>query len=243
MKYTKVLGCRIAATDIKAAAEAVCKKIDQCKGQYIIFANTHVVVMTGEDEVYAQAQKESLVTFADGFPVAYVQRRKGMKQAKRVAGPDFMTEIFETSVSKGYRHFFYGSDEKTLTCLKENLEQKYPGIQIVGTYSPAYSKELAKDYSQDIARINATNPDFVWIGLGAPKQELWMHRHKGQICGLMLGVGAGFDFHADTKKRAPLWMQRCGLEWLYRLLQEPGRLLKRYLVTNVKFVYRCIREG
>ncbi|MBQ8189536.1 MAG: WecB/TagA/CpsF family glycosyltransferase [Lachnospiraceae bacterium] len=242
MKYVKVLGCRIAATDIEEAAEAICKKINQCKGQYIIFANTHVVVMASEDEAYAQAQKESLITFADGFPVAYVQQKKGMKQAKRVAGPDFMTEIFKKSTTKGYRHFFYGSNEETLTCLKENLEHKYPGIQIVGTYSPVYSKELAKDYSQDIALINATNPDFVWIGLGAPKQELWMHRHKDKVHGLMLGVGAGFDFHADTKKRAPLWMQRCGLEWLYRLLQEPDRLLKRYLVTNVKFVWKVIAQ-
>ena len=146
------------------------------------------------------------------------------------------------SYEKGYRHYFYGSREETLSKLKSNLEKRFPGIEIVGMYAPPFEKKLKKDYGEDIERINAARPDFIWVGLGAPKQELWMYKQKGRVCGLMLGVGAGFDFHAGVVKRAPKWMQRCKMEWFYRFLQEPGRLGKRYLETNLKFIRLCMEE-
>lgn len=235
MKFCRVFGVQVAAADMPEAVSWVCSHLEKIKGQYITFANTHSVVMAHDSEKYRKVQNAAAVAFADGQPVAEYQRRQGCKRAKRVAGPDFMTEIFKASPPKGYRHYFYGSNEDTLEKLQENLEKHYPGIQIAGSFAPPYEKNLREDYEEDINRINAANADFIWVGLGAPKQEYWMYRQKDKIGGVMLGVGAGFDFHAGVVKRAPLWMQKCGLEWFYRFLQEPGRLGKRYLTTNLKF--------
>lgn len=242
MDSCQVFGVKIAAADLKEAAAWVCGQPERLKGQYITFANVHSVVMAHDSERYRKAQNCAAAVFADGHPVAAYQRKKGFARAKRVAGPDFMTEIFKISAEKGYRHYFYGSSEETLARLCENLKKKYPGIRIAGAYAPPYEKKLREDYGEDIARINESGADFVWIGLGAPKQEYWMYRQKGKVNGLMLGVGAGFDFHAGVVRRAPVWMQKCGLEWFYRLLQEPKRLGKRYVTTNRKFIRYVFAE-
>lgn len=242
MDSCQVFGVKTAAADLKEAAAWVCGRLEQLKGEYITFANVHAVVMAHDTAQYREAQNAAAAVFADGQPVAAYQRKKGCSRAKRVAGPDFMTEIFRVSAQKGYGHYFYGSSEETLVKLQENLEKKYPGIRISGVYAPPYEKRLRKDYGEDIKKINESGADFVWIGLGAPKQEYWMYRQKGKVKGLMLGVGAGFDFHAEVVRRAPLWMQKCGLEWFYRLMQEPGRLGKRYFTTNCKFIRYVFSE-
>lgn len=242
MKFCRVLGLKTAVSHMDEAVALVCDRLEELKGQYITFANTHSVVMAAESRRFLKVQEAAAMVFADGWPVAKYQKRKGFTEAKRVAGPDFMAEIFKRSVKKGYSHYFYGSSKETLVALQANLEERYPGIKIAGMYSPPYGKRAGEEWQEDLERINASGADFIWVGLGAPKQELFMYRQKGKACGLMLGVGAGFDFHARTLKRAPLWMQRCGLEWLHRLIQEPGRLLKRYLVTNIKFISLCTKE-
>jgi N-acetylglucosaminyldiphosphoundecaprenol N-acetyl-beta-D-mannosaminyltransferase len=242
MRHCQVLGVEIAAGTMKEAVTEVCAHLDRIRGHYITFVNTHAIVMACESDKYCHVQNKAAIAFADGAPIAFCERKKGCLSAERVAGPDFMTEIFAISAQKGYRHYFYGSDAATLQKLKANLEKTYPDIAIAGTYAPPYEKKLRKDYQEDITRINEANPDFVWIGLGAPKQEFWMYRQSGKINAVMLGVGAGFDFHAGVVRRAPKWMQRCGLEWLYRLLQEPGRLGGRYLKTNLKFLGLIVRE-
>lgn len=242
MEHCQVLGLSIAATDMETAVEWVCGRLNELKGTYLTFVNTHALVMAQESEKYRKVQKAAGGIFADGAPIALYERWHGCPKAKRVAGPDFMEEIFKISSQKGFRHYFYGGSEETLVKLGINLMRSYPGIKIAGMYSPPYERKLRKDYSEDIARINAANADFIWVGLGAPKQEFWMHRHKGKVCGVMLGVGAGFDFHSGMVRRAPEWMQRCGMEWFYRLMQEPGRLGKRYFKTNFKFIKLCFME-
>lgn len=154
-----------------------------------------------------------------------------------------MGEVFKTSAKKGYRHYFYGSKEETLEKLYQKLNENYPGIQIAGMYSPPFRPLTEEEDKAVIERINETKPDFVWVGLGAPKQERWMAAHQGEINGLMIGVGAGFDYYAENIKRAPMWMQKSNLEWLYRLIQDPKRLFKRYLVTNTKFIWNAIIRG
>lgn len=154
----------------------------------------------------------------------------------RVTGPCLMGEIFNISTENGYRHYFYGSTEETLKKLSSKLEEKYPGLQIAGMCSPPFRPLTDEEDEKVVKMINDTNPDFVWIGLGAPKQEKWMAMHQGKIQGLMVGVGAGFDYYADNIKRAPKWMQSNNLEWLYRLIQDPKRLFSRYLITNTKFL-------
>ena len=124
-----------------------------------------------------------------------------------------------------------------MDALKASLEAKYPGIIIKGMYSPPFRELTPEEDREDIERINAAGADIVWIGLGAPKQEKWMKAHEGKIHGVMMGVGAGFDFHAGTIKRAPLWIQKIGFEWLYRLFQDPKRLISRYFITNIKFMW------
>ena len=137
----------------------------------------------------------------------------------------------------GLSHFFYGSSQETLDVLREILQKKYPGLKIAGMYSPPFRPLTEEEDEAVIEMINESNADIIWVGLGAPKQENWMYEHQDKVKGLMFGVGAGFDYHAGKLKRAPRWMQRMSLEWLMRLLQDPRRLWKRYLVTNIKFIW------
>jgi exopolysaccharide biosynthesis WecB/TagA/CpsF family protein len=193
--------------------------------------------MAYDDPSYQEILNSSAFTMPDGNPIAKEIRRKGFKEAERVAGPDFMEEMFRITDGTEARHYFYGSSEETIAKLKQNLEQRYPGLKIAGMVSPPFRELSEEEDSEAISKINESNADLIWIGLGAPKQEKWMYRHRDQINGLMLGVGAGFDFHAGTIKRAPVSVQNMGMEWLYRLFQDPKRLFKRYLVTNSRFIW------
>lgn len=179
----------------------------------------------------------------DGGPLSTVGQKRGHKNMSRTTGPSLMGEVFKISAEKGYRHYFYGSKEETLEVLYKKLTQNYPGIQIAGMYSPPFRPLTEEEDRAVIRRINETEPDFVWIGLGAPKQEKWMAAHQGKINGLMLGVGAGFDYYAENIKRAPMWMQKSNLEWVYRLMQDPKRLFKRYWSTNTKFIWNAMIRG
>ena len=163
--------------------------------------------------------------------------RRPVTSEQRVAGPDFMEKMFRNTMDGSLSHYFYGSTRETLDALSNNLKEKYPGLVIKGMYSPAFGELSDEEDAADVERINAANADIVWIGLGAPKQEKWMNAHKDKINGVMMGVGAGFNFHAGNIKRAPLWIQKIGLEWLYRLFQDPGRLFRRYIATNTKFMF------
>jgi N-acetylglucosaminyldiphosphoundecaprenol N-acetyl-beta-D-mannosaminyltransferase len=214
--------------------------LQKSKGNYICVSNVHTTVMAYENEYYRKIQNDAFMTLPDGKPLSIVQKLKGFKEAERVTGPDLMDELFKVSESKGYTHYFYGSTEDTLDEMKEKISSKYPKIKIVGVCSPPYRKLTDEEDREIIYNINNSKADFVWVGLGAPKQEIWMHEHKDKIQSLMIGVGAGFDYHAGKIKRAPMWMQKLSLEWLYRLFQEPKRLFKRYSVVNFKFLYYVI---
>ena len=173
----------------------------------------------------------------DGGPLSRYSRKKGFADAARVTGPDLMRELLKESGTKHYRHYFYGSTQETLDILREKITEKYPGAVIAGMYSPPFRPLTAGEDAEIVEKINAAKPDFVWVGLGAPKQERWMAAHENRVQALMLGVGAAFDYEAGNIRRAPAWMQRCNLEWLYRLMQDPKRLFKRYFVTNTKFLW------
>jgi N-acetylglucosaminyldiphosphoundecaprenol N-acetyl-beta-D-mannosaminyltransferase len=227
---------------MKDTLNYICDNLDELKGKYICVSNVHTTVMAYEDEKYRAVQNNAAMALPDGAPLSGYCRLKGIRRAKRVTGPDLMGEIFKVSSAKGYRHFFYGSKQKTLEDMKKRVLELYPDLNIVGMYSPPF-RDLTKDEDEEIVRmINDAKPDFVWIGLGAPKQEIWMARHKGIIEGVMIGVGAGFDYYAGNIKRAPWLMQVLYLEWLYRLMQDPRRLWKRYVTTNVKFVQLIITQ-
>lgn len=243
IKCCKILGIEIAVIDMNKTVEYLTKNLRRLKGKYICVSNVHTTVYGYEDKKYLLVQNGAELALPDGKPLSVVCRMRGMKEATRVTGPDLMEQIFCASNGKGYRHYFYGSTEETLNALKKKLLQNYADIQIAGMYSPPFRKLEKEEDEQIVRQINASTPDFVWVGLGAPKQENWMAEHKDRVDGLMIGVGAGFDYHAGNIKRAPKWMQNCSLEWLYRLLQDPKRLFKRYLKTNAKFIWEAVILG
>lgn len=243
LQYCSILGVNINVTTMEKTVEYIQNHLCELKGDYICVSNVHTTVMAYRNEEYKAVQNGGAMAIPDGKPLSIVCQKRGYKEAGRVPGPDLMPEIFKLSEERGYRHFFYGSKQSTLDALKEELKKKYPKLNIVGMYSPPFRPLSEEEDLEEVAMINAAEPDFVWVGLGAPKQENWMAAHKGRVNGLMLGVGAGFDFHAGTVKRAPKWMQEMCLEWLFRLMQDPKRLLPRYFDTNLSFIWYTSKEG
>ncbi len=236
--YCRILKTNINVTDMEATVDYIDTHMNELRGDYVCISNVHTTVMSYHDEKYRRVQNGAAMALPDGKPLSIVSKMRGFRNAKRVPGPDLMPEIFKLSEKRGYTHFFYGSKEETLVKLKES----YPDLRIVGMYAPPFRNLSEEEDRECVEMINKTRADFIWVGLGAPKQEFWMADHKGKVCGLMLGVGAGFDFHAGTIKRAPRWMQEWCLEWLYRILQDPRRLLKRYASTNFSFIIHAIGE-
>lgn len=238
-----ILGVNIAAINMEWLVEYLDKNLSDIKGDYICVSNVHTTVTSYEDASYCAVQNGGLMAIPDGGPLSTVGRRRGCKNMARTTGPSLMGEIFKISAKKGYRHYFYGSKEETLELLEKKLKEHYPGIEIAGMYSPPFRPLTEEEDRAIVERINETKPDFVWVGLGAPKQEKWMAAHQGKIDGLMLGVGAGFDYYAENIKRASMWMQKHNLEWVYRLVQDPKRLFKRYWSTNTKFIWNAMIRG
>ncbi len=243
LEYCKILGTNINVTTMEKTVAYLDEHLDQLRGDYICVSNVHTTIMAYRDQDYRAVQNGGAMALPDGKPLSIVCKRRGYKDAGRVPGPDLMPEIFALSQKRGYRHFFYGSTQTTLDALRERLLKAYPDLDIVGMYSPPFRALTPEEDEEQVRMINETKPDFIWVGLGAPKQENWMAAHKGRVTGVMLGVGAGFDFHAGTIKRAPKWMQEVCLEWLFRLMQDPKRLFPRYLKTNVSFIIHTSAES
>lgn len=237
MPVCEIMGVRIAVTDMETTVRRIEEHLDDWRGEYICVANVHTTVTAHDDPSYRAVQNGAVMALPDGGPLSQYSRRKGFAQAARVTGPDLMKEMLRESAQKHYRHYFYGSTQETLDILREKITRNYPGAVIAGMVSPPFRPLSKEEDAAAVAAINEARPDFVWVGLGAPKQERWMAAHQGRVHALMLGVGAAFDYEAGNIRRAPRWMQRCNLEWLYRLLQDPKRLFKRYFVTNTKFLW------
>lgn len=238
METCNILGVNIAVTNMKKTVRYIEDNLADLRGNYICVSNVHTTVMAFENMDYRNIQNGGALALPDGGPLSLVSRKKGYKNAERVTGPDLMGEIFSLSLENGYSHYFYGSTDNTLESLNSALKERYPNLKIIGSYSPPFKKEVSRESEQILREIGQA--DFVWVGLGAPKQEIWMNIHKNKINSLMIGVGAGFDYYAGNLKRAPIWMQKNNLEWLYRLFQDPKRLFKRYFITNIKFIRNII---
>jgi N-acetylglucosaminyldiphosphoundecaprenol N-acetyl-beta-D-mannosaminyltransferase len=178
----------------------------------------------------------------DGMPLVWVGRLLG-RSVQRVCGPDLMPALIDRSRAAGGRHFFYGGAPGVAERLASRMAEAYPGLDVVGTHSPPFRTLTPEEDLAEVALINEARPDFVWIGLGAPKQDLWAARQRPHLdAAVLLAVGAAFDFHSGGLRRAPAWMQARGLEWLYRLYAEPRRLARRYLVTNTRFLWLLGKE-
>ena len=243
LTYCKILGTNINVTNMEDTIAYLTGNLEQLKGDYICVSNVHTTVMAYRDKAYRRVQNSAAMALPDGQPLSIVSRKRGFSEARRVPGPDLMPAILDLSQKTGYRHYFYGSTEATLEALRTALLRRYPKLQIAGMYSPPFRELTQAEDEEVVRRINDSGADFVWVALGAPKQEWWMYEHRHRIKALMLGVGAAFDFTAGTVKRAPMWMQKMCLEWVFRILRDPRRMLPRYLNTNFAFLYYVNREG
>ncbi len=243
LRYCTILKTDINVTSMEKTLHYLCDNMERLRGNYVCVSNVHTTVMSYRDPDYRKIQNSGAMALPDGKPLSIVSRRRGYRDAERVPGPDLMLRLFKESEQKGYRHYFYGSTVETLQSLKENLEREYPRLSIVGMYSPPFRDLTPEEDEKIVEEINRTEPDFIWVALGAPKQERWMYDHRFRVSGIMLGVGAAFDFSAGTVRRAPKWMQEMCLEWLYRITQDPVRLIPRYFNTNFTFLRLVFAES
>ena len=237
-----VLGAFVDAGNYDTALHTVEDWAHAHQARYMCFCNVHAVVTMQRDAIFGQALAQADLVLPDGMPVAWMLRHSGFPQQQRINGPDFMCNYCALAEQHDESVFFYGSTPQTLEALRNWLDRAFPRLKIAGMVSPPFRDLLPEEDEDVVQQINASGAHVVFVGLGCPKQELWMAQHRSRIHAVLVGVGAAFDYHAGTLKRAPLWMQKHGLEWCYRLYKEPRRLWKRYLVGNTLFVLGALRQ-
>ena len=239
----KVIGLNAAVTNLEEVLSNVIHLSGKGLGSYVCVSNVHMCM-----EVFDSADFETVVNNADlvipdGRPLSWAQKLLGHKNAEQVRGQDIMNAICEQSGTKKLNIGLYGgSSDELLKQVITELKTSYPDINITFSYSPPFRPLTDEEDSDIVKQINDADVNVLFVGIGCPKQERWMAEHKEQLNCVMLGVGAAYDFIAGSKKHAPRWMQRVGLEWLFRLLSEPKRLWKRYLQQNPRFIYYFSRQ-
>jgi N-acetylglucosaminyldiphosphoundecaprenol N-acetyl-beta-D-mannosaminyltransferase len=241
----EVLGVRVDAVqipDVVSHMEEWIRRRDACR--YIAVTDMHSLMQAQHAESFKKILLDADLVVPDGFPLVWLGRRKGLALRRRVYGPELMERFCEESTSQGYRHFFYGGAQGVAEDLSICLAARFPGLQIAGAYCPPFRPLTQQEDEEVVAMINSVRADVVWVGLGAPKQERWMSEHKGRLkAPVLVGVGAAFDFQTGRIAQAPQWMREHGLEWLFRLLREPGRLWRRYLIYGTQFVALVLLES
>ena len=234
-----VLGVPVSAITMRQAVEAIGAWIACRSPHYVCVTGVHGVMESVRDETLRAVHARAGLVTPDGMPLVWLARHAGYRHVERVYGPDLMLAACAASARHGWRHFFYGGTPGVCSRMADRLWSRFPDLQVAGMYSPPFRPLTAVEDEAVVGRINAAAPDIVWVGLSTPKQERWMAAHIGRVSApVLIGVGAAFDFHAGVKRQAPRWMQRSGLEWSFRLMTEPRRLGRRYLVNNPAFVWR-----
>lgn len=236
-----VLGVRIDALTWDTAMDRLMGWGQRHESRYVTICNAHVVVTASQDPAFGEVVAHADMATPDGAPVAWMLRKQGYPRQGRINGPDVMWALCERSAAEGMPIYCYGSTQQTLDLLEQRLREAFPSLKMT-LESPPFRPLTAEEDAAAVERMNASGAGFVFVGLGCPKQERWMADHRGRVNAVMLGVGAAFPFHAGTLPRAPAWMRRNGLEWLHRLASEPGRLWKRYLVTNTLFLAGAAKQ-
>jgi N-acetylglucosaminyldiphosphoundecaprenol N-acetyl-beta-D-mannosaminyltransferase len=238
-----ILGVGATPQDLNSAVTTLDRWRAERRQEYVCVVSVHGLVVAQRDPVIRQALNHCGMATEDGMPLVWWSRLAGFPEARRVCGSDLLDEVCAFGVPRKFRHYFYGASPKVVEQLIDRLQKRHPGLCVAGYRSPPFRPLTSAEDTANIAAINETQPDFVWVGLGMPKQEKWMVEHLGKInATALIGVGAAFDFHAGTKPRAPVWMQHAGLEWLFRLLTEPRRLAHRYLIDNSLFIGHMLQQ-
>ncbi|TCC51349.1 glycosyltransferase [Kribbella capetownensis] len=238
-----VLGIHVSVTDLDETVETFGRWIDDGERQLVCVSDVNALLHARADEWLTEVYNNAGLTVADGMPLVWAGKRAGFDRMARVAGPDLLERVMAEAADRGWTQYFYGGAEGVAENLRDTFQERHPALKVVGTDCPPYRPLTEAEDAAAVARINAAKPDIVWVGLGAPKQERWMAEHRDRLnASILIGVGAAFDFHTGRLDRAPLWMQRSGLEWSYRLYKEPRRLWKRYLLGIPRFGVGILRR-
>lgn len=240
--HTVILGIPIHMTTLEQAVAWAERAIRDRVPATVCHVNVHSLITAQDDPALRQALTHAGLAACDGMPLVWVGRRRGFS-AGRVYGPDFMRAMLAAAGERPYRHFLYGSTPEVLDALTAAIARVHPHAVICGTISPPFRPLTPEEETHYRTEIDAARPDIVWVGIGAPRQEIWLDRNRPFLdAPLLVGVGAAFDFLAGLKPQAPAWIQNMGLEWLYRWISEPRRLTGRYLSTIPRFVAAILRE-
>lgn len=239
-----VLGVGINAVNPEQAIAEIEGWIRRRERQYVNVCNVHTIMECQKDGKLRRIVNSSGLSTPDGMPLVWLSRLHGFQTAARVYGPDLLLALCDRGQAAGYRHFFYGGAPGIVERLADRLQRRYPRLIVAGTYAPPFRPVGTVEEPRVLEAIDAARPDIVWVGLGTPKQDHWVADHRPLLeSPVLIAIGAAFDFHAGVLRQAPRWMQRSGLEWCFRLAQEPRRLAYRYLVLNPLFVLNAVLQA
>jgi N-acetylglucosaminyldiphosphoundecaprenol N-acetyl-beta-D-mannosaminyltransferase len=239
-----VLGVGVSAVDMERAVETILAAAENGGRGYVSFVTVHGVMEAQKNPELKRIYNQTLLCNPDGMPLSWLGWMQGFSQMDRVYGPDFTLELFRRTQNRPFRHFLFGGKPGVAEQLRATLESRFPGVAICGTYTPPFRPLDDGEWRELAARFEELQPHFVWVGISTPKQERFMAEavQRGLGCNVLLGVGAAFDFHTGNVRQAPRWVMRAGLEWFFRLTQEPRRLWYRYVILNPLFVWRIFLQ-
>jgi N-acetylglucosaminyldiphosphoundecaprenol N-acetyl-beta-D-mannosaminyltransferase len=237
-----IIGIHLDSTIYSLATKMILGWSFQHESRIVFAANVHMLMEARDSPGFKSVINSADLVTPDGMPLVWMMRLKGQKDQQRVYGPTLMLHVLEAAAREAVPVGFYGSSPEVLQSLSARLQAQFPNLKIVYSFSPPFREINQEEDGQIIENIHTSGACILFVGLGCPKQENWMAEHRGKINAVMLGVGAAFDFHAGVKSQAPSWMQKIGLEWLYRLVTEPRRLWRRYLYHNPRFVFLAILD-
>jgi len=242
-KYINIFGIHVSSINLNSACEIIERWIENKQKVYVCIVPVSTIVSCQSDKKYLEIVNNADMVTPDGMPLVWLGRLKGNKNIQRTYGLDLMLALCKISQKKGYRHYLYGGQDSTLALLENKLKERFRDLNIVGKFSPPYRSINTLENDEIIEEINRANPDILWVGLGSPKQDYWVYQHRNKLnVPVMIGIGAAFDFLAGTKLQAPRFMRNSGFEWLFRLITEPKRLWKRYLIGNSIFLWLFLKE-
>lgn len=234
--FRRILGVRIDGTSYQNACDRISHWSHTKRSCYIVAANVHVVMTAYWDRAYRKILNHAALVTPDGMPLVWGLRQLGIVKQSRVYGPDLMLAWCDRATQEQLSIYLYGGTDTMLQRLAQNLQQQFPDLIIAGSHAPPFRALTPAEEAADVAAIRQSGAAVIFVGLGCPKQEEWMARQQGKLNAVMIGVGAAFSFHSGTVSQAPRWMMAWGLEWAYRLWQEPRRLWRRYVLNNSAFL-------
>lgn len=238
-----ILGVQVSAIDLDLATDTIEGWIRASTPHYVCITGVHGIMESWRDGALRSIHNAAGLVTPDGMPLVWMSHKLGFPRVRRVYGPDLMRRMTELSARHGYRNYYYGGRPGIPERLSAELLRAHPQLRVAGGFSPPFGAVSPEEDAAIVERINAAEPDIVWVGLSTPKQERWMAAHRTRLTApVLVGVGAAFDFLAGDKPQAPAWMQRSGLEWLFRMATEPRRLAGRYIRNNPAFIYQALRQ-